>query len=221
MEKFVPRFQGRTWPSGTAVLHIYGLPQPGVDDKLLSLARSCVPLMKEYPIAPQLSGTGDDAGLLHWTVEMLADAPADDYDQEALRQLVDALTTALASIKPFTTEVGPPLANASGAVLDMWPEEEAEAVREATRTAILKARGEAALQHSGGRLHISLGYADGTGSSDRLNSLLRNEVVPRRAPLFVDRVHLLAVTWTEDETSGGWRMSWDSVAEIPLGGLPR
>ncbi|MFC8296039.1 hypothetical protein ACFUJ0_28480 [Streptomyces sp. NPDC057242] len=64
-------------------------------------------------------------------------------------------------------------------------------------------------------------YADGTGSSDRLNSLLRNEVVPRRAPLFVDRVHLLAVTWTEDETNDGWRMSWDSIAEIPLGGLPR
>ncbi|MFE2559951.1 hypothetical protein ACFXGT_28780, partial [Streptomyces sp. NPDC059352] len=90
-----------------------------------------------------------------------------------------------------------------------------------TRTAIRKARGEAALQHSGGRLHISLGYADGTGSSDRLNSRLRNEITPRRAPLLVDRVHLLAVTWTEDEGSGGWRMSWDSVAEIPLGGSPR
>lgn len=221
MEKFVPRFQGRPWPSGTSVLHVYVLPCPGVDDELLSLARACVPLMEEYPVDPQLSGTGDDAGLLHLTVEMLADVPADEYDQSALQQLVEALGEELAVVAPFTTEVGPPMANIAGAVLDVWPEADAEVVREATRTAIRKARGEAALQHSGGRLHISLGYADGTGSSDRLNSRLRNEVTPRRAPLLVDRVHLLAVTWTEDEGSGGWRMSWDSVAEIPLGGSPR
>ncbi|MFF2777059.1 hypothetical protein ACFVU3_19390 [Streptomyces sp. NPDC058052] len=221
MERFVPRFQGRPWPSGMPVLHVYVLPRPGADDELLTLARSCVPLMAEYPIDPQLPGTGDDAGLLHLTVEMLADTPATDYDEPALRLLVEAMGAELADVAPFTTKVGPPLANIAGVVLDVWPEAEAEVVREATRTAIRKARGEAALQHSGGRLHISLGYADGTGSSDRLNSRLRNEVVPRRAPMYVDRVHLLAVTWTEDEGSGGWRMSWEPVAEVPLGGSPR
>ncbi|MFI8102100.1 hypothetical protein [Streptomyces sp. NPDC086023] len=203
------------------MLHVYVLPRPGVDDELLSLARACVPLMAEHPIDPQLPGTGDGAGWLHLTVEMLADAPATDYDGPALQRLVDALETELASIAPFTTEAGPPIANIAGAVLDVWPETDAEMLREATRTAIRKARGEDALQHQGGRQHISLGYADGTSSSDRLNSRLRNEITPRRAPLHVDRVHLLAVTWTEDTVSGGWRMSWEPVAEIPLGGSPR
>ncbi|MFG2836403.1 hypothetical protein ACGFYE_15575 [Streptomyces zaomyceticus] len=200
------------------VLHVYVLPRPGVDDGVLSLARSCVPLAEGYPVGPQISATGDDAGLLHGTLEMLADAPATAYDETARQQLVEALGAKLAGIAPFTTEVGPPLANIAGVVLDLWPEAEFEKVREATRTAIREVRGEAALQHQGGRGHFSVLYADGTGSSDQLNSRLRNEITPRRAPLYVDRVHLVSVTWTEDEASGGWRMSMESVAEIPLGG---
>ncbi|WP_282698327.1 hypothetical protein [Streptomyces sp. CC208A] len=82
-------------------------------------------------------------------------------------------------------------------------------------------RGEAALQHQGGRGHVSFCYADDTASSDRLNSRLRNEITPRRAPMHVDRVHLVSVTWTEDEASGGWRMSMEPVAEIRLGGSTR
>ncbi|MFF5284567.1 hypothetical protein [Streptomyces sp. NPDC013171] len=39
MEQFAPRFQGRMWTSGTAVLHVYVLPRPGVNNELLSLAR--------------------------------------------------------------------------------------------------------------------------------------------------------------------------------------
>ncbi|MEU8482301.1 hypothetical protein [Streptomyces sp. NPDC048641] len=57
----------------------------------------------------------------------------------------------------------------------------------------------------------------GTASSDPINSELRTKVVPRRATLFVDRVHLLDVAWTFDEELGGWRMTWEPVAEIPLG----
>ncbi|QNE74483.1 hypothetical protein [Streptomyces finlayi] len=57
----------------------------------------------------------------------------------------------------------------------------------------------------------------GTASSDPLNSELRNKVVPRRASLLVDRVHLLDVAWTFDEGLDGWRMTWEPVAEILLG----
>ncbi|MEU2573597.1 hypothetical protein ACIP3B_24660 [Streptomyces anulatus] len=56
----------------------------------------------------------------------------------------------------------------------------------------------------------------GTASSDPLSSELRNKVVPRRASLLVDRVHLLDVAWTFDEGLDGWRMTWEPVAEIPL-----
>jgi hypothetical protein len=68
---------------------------------------------------------------------------------------------------------------------------------------------------------MSLGYSYGKSSSDPLNSAFRNTVRPRRAPLHVDRVHLLDVEWARDEDLGGWRMAWESVAEIPLGGAVR
>ncbi|MFC5253065.1 hypothetical protein [Streptomyces nigrescens] len=57
----------------------------------------------------------------------------------------------------------------------------------------------------------------GSASSDPLNTDLRLLVTPRRATLYVDRVHLLDVAWTFDEKLGGWRMSWEPVAEVPLG----
>ncbi|MGP4053199.1 hypothetical protein [Streptomyces sp. 2A115] len=37
MERFVPRFQGQPWFDGLRVLHVYLLPEPGVDDDLLAL----------------------------------------------------------------------------------------------------------------------------------------------------------------------------------------
>ncbi|MFD9206618.1 2'-5' RNA ligase family protein [Streptomyces sioyaensis] len=176
--------------------------------------------MEDYPIDPQYTGVGDGAGLLHMTLEMLADAPSTDYDQPARRQLVDALTAELADVESFTAQVGPPIGNIAGVVVDVWPDAEAIALTERVRTAIRKARGEAALQHSGGRPHISLGYAYGATSSDRLNGRLRNEITPRQVPLRVDRVHLLDVTWTFADDVGGWRMSWEPVAEIPLARWP-
>lgn len=217
MERFVPRYQGRPWVDGMSVLHVYGLPRAGVDDELLEMVRSCGPLFEEYPIDPQYGGEKDGAGLLHLTLEMLADAPAADYTPGAVQELVDVLTADLADIEAFTTQAGPPIANIAGAVLDVWPDAQAAALAERVRAAIRKVRGERALQHSTGRPHLSLGYAYGEVSSDRLNGRLRNEITPRRAPLRVDRVHLLDVTWAFDKGLGGWRMSWEPVAEIPLG----
>jgi hypothetical protein len=90
------------------------------------------------------------------------------------------------------------------------------------RAAVIRARGDDAIQHSGGRPHISVGYSYSPANSDPLNSRLRNTVTPRRAPLTVDRVHLLNVIWEETPLSPqgtlGWQMSWESVAEIPLAG---
>ncbi|MFE3629384.1 2'-5' RNA ligase family protein [Streptomyces goshikiensis] len=203
---------------GMSVLHVYALPRAGVDDELLEMARSCVPLFEDYPIDPQCAREDGGAGLLHLTLEMLADAPAADYDPGAVRELVDALTAELADIAAFTTQAGPPIANIAGGVLDVWPDAQAVTLTERVRTVIRKTRGETALQHSTGRPHLSLGYAYGEVSSDRLNGRLRNEITPRRAPLRVDRVHLLDVTWAFDGGLGGWRMSWEPVAEIPLGG---
>ncbi|MEJ8652802.1 hypothetical protein WKI65_33250 [Streptomyces sp. MS1.AVA.3] len=217
MEPFVPKFQGRPWVSGVRALHVYVLPRPGVDDDLLAMAQVCRPILAGYPIDPQCGSEPDDAGLLHLTGEMLADAPAAEYDEAARAELANSLSAELSYVAAFTTEVGPPIGNIAGVVLDVWPDEDAVALIERIRAAIRKTRGDVALQHSGGRPHISLGYSWGSASSDPLNSELRNMVIPRRATLFVDRVHLLDVAWTLDEELGGWRMTWEPVAEIPLG----
>lgn len=62
----------------------------------------------------------------------------------------------------------------------------------------------------------------GPASSDPLNSTLRNQVVPRRAPLTVDRVQLVDVSWAQvplgADGEPGWQMSWTNVAEILLTG---
>ncbi|MGV9884808.1 hypothetical protein [Streptomyces sp. NPDC003006] len=216
MEPFVPQFQGRQWVDGLRALHVYVLPRPGVDDDLLAMAKACGPLLAGHPVDPQYGGDGD-AGLLHLTGEMLADAPSGEYDQAARADLADALHAELADLAPFTTEAGPPLATVAGAVLDVWPDDEVLTVIERIRAAIRKTRGEAALQHSGGRPHISLGYSYRVASSDPLSSALRNKITPRRASLHVDRVHLLDVKWALDDDLGGWRMTWEPVAVIPLG----
>ncbi|MFJ8982745.1 hypothetical protein [Streptomyces sp. NPDC102282] len=217
MEPFVPKFQGRPWASRMRAFHVYVLPRPGVDDELLGLAETCRPILDGYPIDPQGAGDPGDAGLLHLTCEMLADAPSTEYNEAALTEVADALRAELSDVPAFTTEAGPPIGNIAGAVLDIWPESDTVALIDRIRSAIRKARGDEALQHSGGRPHISLGYSYGTASSDLLNSELRNKVVPRRATLVVDRVHLLDVAWTFDEGLGGWRMTWEPVAEMLLG----
>lgn len=100
----------------------------------------------------------------------------------------------------------------------MWPDEEAVALQERVRSAIRSTRGETALQHQTGRPHMSLGYAYDSADSDALNSTLRNNIIPRRASLRVDAVHLLDVRYDIAPDTGGWRMTWESLAEIPLAG---
>ncbi|MGW0672537.1 hypothetical protein [Streptomyces sp. NPDC002746] len=217
MERFNPKFQGRTWTEGMGVVHAYVLPRTGVDDELISLAHACRPAMLDYPIDLACPPEAGDPGTLHLTIEMVADAPAADISGTERADLVKALHHQLAGVAPFVTEVGPPIGNIAGAVLDVWPEDQAVALQERVRAAIRATRGDAALQHNGGRIHCSLGYSYDTANSDRLNSALR-ALIPRRAPLHVDTLHLLNVRYDIAADHGGWRMSWEPIAEIPLGG---
>lgn len=73
---------------------------------------------------------------------------------------------------------------------------------------MVKLRAFREIQHPTPPLH-------GSASSDPLNSELRNKVIPRRATLVVDRVHLLDVMWSCDDQLGGRPMTWEPVAEIP------
>ncbi|MFF9785047.1 hypothetical protein [Streptomyces nigrescens] len=199
------------------VVHAYVLPRAGVDDELISLAHACRPALLDYPIDLACPPEAGDPGTLHLTIEMVADAPAADISVSERADLVNALHMGLADVPPFVTEVGPPIGNVAGAVLDVWPDCEAMALQRRVQAAIRMTRGDGALLHNGGRIHCSLGYSYDTASSDRLNSALR-AITPRRAPLHVDSLHLLSVRYDIAQDSGGWRMSWEPIAEIPLGG---
>ncbi|MGP4115299.1 2'-5' RNA ligase family protein [Streptomyces sp. 4N509B] len=217
MKRFTPHFQGRPWVDGLEVIHAYLVPRAGVDDELIALAHACRPALLEYPIDLACPPEVGDPGTLHVTVEMVADAPAADISAGERTDLVHALRERLADVSPFATELGPPIGTSAGALLDVWPEDEAEELRERVRAAIRETRGDVALQHDGGRLHCSLGYSYDAADPDPLNSRLR-ALTPRRAPLHVDSLHLLNVRFEVAKDTGGWRLSWEPIAEIPLGG---
>lgn len=217
MELFTPHFQGKPWVDGMEVIHAYLLPRVGIDDELLALAHAFRPALLDYPIDPAYPAQAGDPGELHVTIEMVADAPTAEISREEQQALVNALHKELADVAPFDTEVGPPIGNIAGAVLDVWPDDQAVVLQERVRAAIRTTRGDAALQHVGGRLHMSLGYSYDAANSDPLNSQLR-AITPRRAPLRVDTVHLLNVHFAIAPDTGGWRMTWEPLAEIPLGG---
>ncbi|MFC9856263.1 MULTISPECIES: 2'-5' RNA ligase family protein [unclassified Streptomyces] len=200
-----------------SVIHAYLLPRPGVDDELMALAHACRPVLLNHPIDPAASSQTGDPGTLHITLDMIADAPSARISHGERQDMIGALHEELAGIAPFDTEVGPPISTVAGAVLDVWPEDEAVALQNRVRSTIRRTRGDRALQHSSGRLHMSLGYSYGPGDSDVLNSQLRNGIRPRRAPMHVDTVHLLNVRYDIAVDTGGWRMAWESLAEIPLG----
>ncbi|MFE1405479.1 2'-5' RNA ligase family protein [Streptomyces sp. NPDC058770] len=220
MKSFLPRFRGQPWVSGERVLHVYVCPQAGVDDELLRLVHGATEAMAPYPIDPQAPDCPADPGWLHLTVEMIADVPAAAINGRERADLVAALTDGLADFDAFETEVGPPIANIAGAVLDVWPQDRAVALQNRVRDVIRAVRGEGAVMPSSDRPHLSLGYAYAEADSDPLNSVLRTRVTPRRAPLAVDRIHVLDVKWLRTVMPTGvegWRMSWDTVAVVPLG----
>jgi hypothetical protein len=76
---------------------------------------------------------------------MVADAPASQISSVEQRTLVDGLHKELADVAPFTTELGPPIGNVAGAVMDVWPEDQAVPLQERVRAAIRATRGDAAL----------------------------------------------------------------------------
>ncbi|WP_055530182.1 2'-5' RNA ligase family protein [Streptomyces graminilatus] len=213
MRKFVPQLQNAPWPDGARVLHAYLVPDLSVDHALARLAAACREAMRPYPI------TLLDDGLLHATVEMVADTTADRITAAERQDLVEALRGRLADMTPFQVTAGSPIANKAGALLDLGPDEPLIDLKGRVQDAFVEARGPAVIQHDGGRHHMSLGYSWDTADSDPLQSALR-KISPSHVPFHVDRVHLLEVQFREHTRHGGksaWELSWDPVAVIRLG----
>ncbi|WP_214104813.1 2'-5' RNA ligase family protein [Acrocarpospora catenulata] len=212
MRRFTPQFQGRPWPDGARVLHVYALPDPGVDAGVLALASACRPAMIGYPLAM----VADDR--LHMTIEMITDVTADAITPQERAELAAALSRQLADLAPVTVLCGSPLAGQAGVLLDAHPDDGVTALRERVRAAVRETRGPAAVQNDEGRPHMSLAYAYAEADSGALQSTLRR-VSPSHAPLTISAVHLLDVAFhqrAQQDGQTGWELSWTDVARIPL-----
>ena len=213
MKRFTPAFRGAAWANGQKVLHVYLLPDLAVDRELDRLTDACHEAMEPYPIT-LLSN-----GLLHATVEMVADTTADRITAAEREDLVEALHKHLADVAPFQVTAGSPIANKAGALLDLFPDEPLVDLKGRVQDALVEARGPDVIQHDGGRHHLSLGYAYDMADGDPLQSALR-KITPSHAPFRVTHVHVLEVAFSERPREGGltaWEISWDPVAVIPLG----
>ncbi|MFG3112884.1 hypothetical protein ACGF4C_00630 [Streptomyces sp. NPDC048197] len=216
MRKFAPQFAGTPWRDGARVLHAYLLPDLTVDQDLAQLVRACREAMKPYPITPLSDG------LIHVTVEMVADTTADHITGDDREALTAALRKHLYDAVPFRVLAGSPIANKAGALLDLSPDAPLADLKGRVREAFREARGPETIQHDGGRHHMSLGYSWDTASSDTLQSALRR-ITPSHAPFHVTCVHLLDVQFRErahDRGTAAWEISWEPVATIPLGASP-
>jgi hypothetical protein len=213
MKKFLPQFQKAPWRDGARVLHAYLVPDLSVDHELGRLTAACHEAMRPYPI------TLLDDGLLHTTVEMVADTTADRITTAERQDLIEALRGRLADTAPFQVTAGSPIANKAGALLDLAPDEPLVDLKGRVQDAFVEARGPEVIQHDGGRHHMSLGYSWDAADSDPLQSALR-KISPSHVPFHVDRVHLLEVQFSEHARHDGksaWAISWDPVAVILLG----
>ncbi len=217
MKKFVPHFQGAPWPDGARVLHVYALPAPdalGAGAKLANLVGACREAMTPHPI------TALEDGLLHCTIEMVADTTAERIGPAERAELAGALRDHLTGSAPLTVRAGSPITSRAGAFLDLGPDEGLVDLRERVRDAVRAVRGADALQHDGGRAHMSLGYAWAEGDSDPLQGALRR-ISPSHADFHVGSLHLLEVgfrTVPRGAGATGWEISWEPVAQIALGG---
>lgn len=211
MKNWTPLFRSRPWQHAMKARHVYALPE-STDHELLALAAACRSAMSSYPIDPQ----PDD--LLHITIAMDTSMPSDQMSQQETEDFVSALAQRLVDIPAFTVTCGPPIANGAGALLGAFPSEEFDELQARVHKALLDARGPSSVQYEPGRPHASLGYSFDSADSDPLQSTLR-KITPLHAPWTVSRVHVLDVAYHRVEAGNSqmaWRMSWESVAEVPL-----
>ncbi|MFD3667168.1 2'-5' RNA ligase family protein [Streptomyces sp. NPDC058672] len=211
MKEWTPFFRSRPWRHAMQARHVYALPE-STDHELLALAAACRSAMSSYPIDPQ----PDD--LLHITIAMDSSMPSDQMSQQDTEDFVSALEQRLVDIPAFTVTCGPPIANGAGVLLDAFPSEEFDELQARVHKTLLDARGPSSVQYEPGRPHASLGYSFDSADSDPLQSALR-KIMPRHAPWTVSRVHVLDVAYHRVEAGSSqmaWRMSWESVAEVPL-----
>ncbi|MFE4869519.1 2'-5' RNA ligase family protein [Streptomyces sp. NPDC056682] len=210
MKRFEPQLPGRPVDGLLAgatlsALHVYAVPDLALDTDLGTLVEACRRVMEPFPILSLHDG------LLHITLEVVADVPSEAVSAAERADLIAALETSLADTPPFTVLAGSPVASKAGAFLDCWPDDGLTSLHQKVRSAVQAVRGPGAVVYSGGRPHCGLGYSYAAADSDPLQSALR-AISPSHAEFTVNQVVLVDVTFTLTETASpaeGTQPAWD------------
>ncbi|MFJ1757253.1 2'-5' RNA ligase family protein [Kitasatospora sp. NPDC088134] len=218
MEQFRPVFRGRPWSAdrlgpgmGARALHVYAVPDLSVDRDLAALVAGCREAMAGHPILP----APDE--FLHLTLDMVSARYSDLIGAADRARLTAALQARLAHTDAFTVTLGSPLAGRAGALLDIHPDTDVDALHHRIRETV-DAVVPSDLHHLVPPVHMSLGYSYDSGDSDRLQSALRR-VRPGHATMTVTGVQLVDVLFRQVPAPGGrraWELSWNTLATIPL-----
>ncbi|QKW06928.1 hypothetical protein HUT18_11520 [Streptomyces sp. NA04227] len=196
-----------------SVLHVYGivdLVDPRHEPLITLLTKATEVLLDAgFPVCPV------EPQWLHITLDQLSGRPASAVPQEEREALVEALNRRLSDVAPLDVVVGSMLAYHSGVIGDLHPDEEIAALHTAVRSTIRSVCGEAATRYLWGVQHLTAAYAYDHADSDAAQRLLRR-VRPSHAHLHISAVHLVDVTATTTEQSK--TITWEHLAEIPLGG---
>ncbi|MFB9907842.1 2'-5' RNA ligase family protein [Allokutzneria oryzae] len=148
---------------------------------------------------------------LHATVLMVDGIPTRDVTEQQRADVEQQLRQVLGGLDAFTVTCGPALAGRSSIALDLVPDKDFMELVTLAKTAAGAVFGKAAVQYSGGRPHISLGYATGDGDSGIIQTTLR-AATDLRATLTVDAVRLVDTHFDRDLV----QFRWEDLAVIPL-----
>jgi len=199
----------RRWPPGWTRPHVYLCPDLTVDEGLRDLVDRARRVLADEPVSIVADRW------LHATVQRVDGVRCVDLSPGQRDDLAAALRAELATVPAGTLSAGPALAGDSGVVLDVdgdLPGQLWTAIASAVRTAISTTLGAAAVATRPGPPHVSIAYAIGETDSGRLQSRLRREARPARAPLTVAAVELVDVE--QDPDAGTYR--WQPWARIAL-----
>lgn len=195
------------WPDGWTKLHVYFVPNPQEIKPLLDAYRDVIEQFEFISPVPE--------EWLHATVQMIDGRPAHDILPSQLADLQACLKQQINDLPTFTLTAGGALASRSGVVLDLTPDREFAEIIHRSRNVIRDVLGEDGIKYSGGRPHMTLGYAKGHGDSGVVQSRLRN-ATDMRVTLTVAEVRLVDVI--QDPMLHQYR--WEEVARLPLSPAP-
>ncbi|WP_030161280.1 2'-5' RNA ligase family protein [Glycomyces sp. NRRL B-16210] len=201
----VPR-SGQRWPEGWTKLHVYLTDL----DQVKAVAES---------YRDVIDRTDGDRPVPHeWLHATVASVECDaaDIDEDTRQCLIERLRESAAAIPAFPLTIGPALAATGAIMLDTFPDNQFERLKNACVASIDAVVAGRVARPGGGPGHVSLSYRSDEVGVDRQRGAIQNrlrDVRPGRTEITVTGVDLVRVIQAEDAST----YTWEHIARIPLG----